>query len=400
MSKSNPLKIFSLNRVIIPLIIGIGVALFLIIKDFSKPLITEVALGKGNFYWVDDNGNKAKEISELYPATKDIQGNINIEHQKNILKHIANNWTWSASLCLLVAMLFALLRGFMYMWRIRYLSDNKLSWKQSFQIIALWEFSSAITPTVIGGSAVAFFTVSMEGIGIARSTAIVMITFLMDELFYIIIAPITILIVGVNSAMIKDLDFKVLSYDFTLLGVFLIGYAVMCLITIFVLIAIFLSPKSFKKFLYYLSEKKIFTKRKEKLRKLGDDIITTSLEFKHKPFFFWIKTYLITISSWISRFLVVNFLIMAFTSVSNNLLVFARQLVMWIVLCVSPTPGGSGIAEFAFPIFLKEFIPLNMGAILSVLWRIFTYYPYIIIGFIVLPLWIKRIVKTKSSTDL
>ena len=44
MSKSNPLKLFSFNKVIVPLILGIGVAVFLIARDFSEPIITEVPL--------------------------------------------------------------------------------------------------------------------------------------------------------------------------------------------------------------------------------------------------------------------------------------------------------------------------------------------------------------------
>ena len=64
----------------------------------------------------------------------------------------------------------------------------------------IWEFGSAITPSIVGGSAVAFFIVSLEGIGVARSTSIVLITALLDELFYIIIAPIAIFLVGVNAA--------------------------------------------------------------------------------------------------------------------------------------------------------------------------------------------------------
>ena len=162
MSKSNPLKLFSFNRVIVPLIIGIGVAIFLIAKDFSEPIITEVQEGKGSYYWIDANNNDAKEISELHLTDSEHIGNVSIDYQKDILKHIVKNWTWSSTICLLVAMFFAVMRDLMYMYRIRFLSDNQLSWKQSFQIIMIWEFSSAITPTVVGGSAVAFFIVSME----------------------------------------------------------------------------------------------------------------------------------------------------------------------------------------------------------------------------------------------
>lgn len=391
MSKNNPLKLFSFRRVLMPLIIGISVAAFLIAKDFSKPIITQVQDGKGAYYWIDSNKDGAKEITELHFADSQHIGNVSVDYQKDILKYILKNWTWSSTLCLLIALFFGVMRDIMYMYRIRLLSDKKISWKHSFQIIMLWEFSSAITPTVVGGSAVAFFIVSMEGIGIARSTAIVMITALLDELFYIVIAPITILVVGVNISFIHDFDFNVFGYKFGVITIFFIGYSFMCLLTIIILLAIFIYPKAFRQFLYHISNKKIFIKWKSKIQKVGDDVIISSQEFKGKSFWFWTKAYLITVSSWISRFLVVNFIILAFTPIANHLFVFARQLVMWIILCISPTPGSSGIAEFAFPIFFKEFLPLGTGSTLSVLWRLYTYYPYIILGLIVLPIWSNRV---------
>ncbi|MCK9162748.1 MAG: flippase-like domain-containing protein [Bacteroidales bacterium] len=390
---AHPLKLFSFNRVILPIIIGIGVAVFLIAKDFSEPIISEVDVGKGDYYWIDANNDKAKDISELHLAGEENIGNISVDYQKDILKLIIKNWTWASTFFLLIAMFFAIMRDLMYMYRLRHLSDKQLSWKQSFQIIMIWEFGSAITPSIVGGSAVAFFIVSLEGIGIARSTSIVLITALLDELFYIIIAPIVILFVGVNVAFIHDFDFVFFGFEFGVVTVFFIGYGFMCLLTLIILMAIFIYPNSFRRFLYYLSNRKMFIKRKSDLQKIGDDVITSSIEFKGKSFWFWIKAYLITISSWISRFLVVNFIVLAFSSYGDQLLIFARQLVMWIILCISPTPGSSGVAEFAFPIFFNDFIPLGLGSTLSVLWRLYTYYPYIVLGLIVLPIWTKRVIR-------
>ena len=45
---------------------------------------------------------------------------------------------------------------------------------------------------------------------------------------------------------------------------------------------------------------------------------------------------------------------MAVTSVSftfgEHMLIYARQLVMWVIMLISPTPGSAGIAEFAFKV--------------------------------------------------
>lgn len=356
MSKKNPLSLFTFKRVIIPIIIGLGVAFYMVYTD--------------------------------------------LEHQTNPLKAIVNNWTWASTLFLFIALLCAVMRDLMYMYRIRLLSDKRLSWRQSFEVIMLWEFGSAITPSVVGGSALAFFIVSLEGISPGRSTAIVMITALLDELFYIIITPIVILLVGVNQAFINNSGFTFLGKEFGIIPIFFIGYGFMCLLTLVILIAIFIAPKGFRHILYSLSNKRMFRKLSNGMKKMGDDVVISSNEFKGKSIWFWAKAYLSTVASWTSRFLTVNFLILAFTPVGNNLLVFARQLIMWIILCISPTPGSSGIAEFAFPIFLGEFLPEGSSALLAILWRIYTYYPYIVLGLIVFPIWTNRVMNKRRKRVL
>jgi uncharacterized protein (TIRG00374 family) len=71
---------------------------------------------------------------------------------------------------------------------------------------------------------------------------------------------------------------------------------------------------------------------------------------------------------------------------------------MWIILCISPTPGSSGVAEFAFPLFIGEFMPQGTHATIALICRLFTYYPYLILGSLVLPYWTKRVFKRKNKT--
>lgn len=352
MSEKNPLSLFSFKRILLPLLIGIGVAVLLILKD--------------------------------------------IKNDSSAITDVLINWTWASTLFLFLALCFGVMRDLMYMYRIRLLSDKQLSWKQSFQVIMLWEFGSAITPSVVGGSALAFFIVSLEGIPVGRSTAIVMITALLDELFYIIITPIVVLIVGASLAFNTDFRFTFLGYEFGETQIFFIGYGFMCLLTLVILVSIFFFPQGFKKLLYILSEKKLFRKIKDKTKKMGDDIVTSSQEFKGKGIVFWAKAYLCTVFSWTSRFLVVNCILLAFSPVGEHLLIFARQLVMWIILCISPTPGSSGVAEFAFPLFIGEFMSQGTHATIALIWRLFTYYPYLILGSLVLPYWTKRVFKKRK----
>ena len=157
-------------------------------------------------------------------------------------------------------------------------------------------------------------------------------------------------------------------------------------------LAVFVAPLTFKKILKKIFSISFLSKWKEIATQTGDDIITTSKELKGKSLMFWFKAFGATICSWTARFWMVNFIILSFTSVTvgDHFGIYARQLVMWVIMLISPTPGGSGVAEFIFSGFLKDFIPFGLSVMMAFLWRLLSYYPYLLIGSIVLPSWIRR----------
>lgn len=72
---------------------------------------------------------------------------------------------------------------------------------------------------------------------------------------------------------------------------------------------------------------------------------------------------------------------------------------MWIMMLISPTPGGSGFAEFVFKEYLGEFLPSAGVAIaMAILWRLITYYPYLFIGVLIVPKWVNKHFGGKSSS--
>ena len=86
------------------------------------------------------------------------------------------------------------------MLRLRVLSEKELSWRQCFEISMLWEFSSAISPSAVGGTAVALVIMAQEKIKTGRTTAIVLITSLLDEIFFITMVPIVFFVIGFSNA--------------------------------------------------------------------------------------------------------------------------------------------------------------------------------------------------------
>ncbi len=300
------------------------------------------------------------------------------------------SWSWTATLWIAVAVLMIAIRDFAYMVRIRILTDNKISWRNSFDTIMLWEFASAITPSVVGGSGVAIYIVNKEGVNLGRSTAVVLSSAFLDELFYIIMVPTIIAIVGVSNLFPDGLDTELFGSVWGSKDVFVLGYCFILFLTSFICYAIFFRPRGFKWLLLRIFNLPFLRKWRVQAGETGDEIMITSKELRYKPFSFWFKAFAATFVSWTARFWVVNFIILAVISVDDHLLIYARQLVMWVIMLISPTPGGAGIAEFAFEGFLADFIPVGLAFALAFVWRLISYYPYLFIGAIILPRWIKR----------
>jgi uncharacterized protein (TIRG00374 family) len=250
-----------------------------------------------------------------------------------------------------------------------------------------------MTPGVVGGAAVAMFILNREKVNMGKATALVMITALLDELFYILIVPVLIMIAGTAALFPIDLTRSVFGMELHIQGIFWLAFGVITLITVMLFVAVFLAPNMFKRLLVFFTRLPFLHRFRDRAEKTGNDIVLTSTELRGKQFSFWMQAFLATIFSWTARFLVINFIIMAFNPLADQFIIFARQLSMWVILIVSPTPGGSGIAEFVFSGFLSEFIPFGLAGILAVLWRLISYYPYLFIGAIVLPRWLGKSVE-------
>jgi glycosyltransferase 2 family protein len=341
--KESPIRVLlKPGRIIIPIVIGLGVALFLFIRNFDSNSFSLVS------------------------------------------------WTWYTSLWIFLALLMMALRDLAYMYRIRVLTNYELSWRKAFDVILLWEFASSVTPSVVGGTPIAIYIVNKEGINLGRTTAIVLITSLLDELFFIIMVPIMYFLLWnkelfpVDSAALFNL--KTGSNI-----IFLTSYFLIVFYCCFISYGIFINPQGIKKLLVKLFHLPVLKKWADGAEKTGNEILLASQEMKGMPASYWIKSGMATFASWTARYLVINCIIAAFVLNADHVLIYGRQLIMWIIMLISPTPGGSGIAEYAFSVYLREFIPGGLSSTLALLWRMVSYYPYLFIGAVLLPSWLQRV---------
>lgn len=282
-----------------------------------------------------------------------------------------------------------------YAYRIRTLTNQELTWTRSIIVIILWEFASAVTPSVVGGTAVAVFILTAEGIKFGKSMAYVLLTSILDNMFFVLAAPIVMLFTdGVIFPNIAAVDLQVGS---SLKFFFIVSYVLIIINIIVMAYGLFVRPRAFKWFLIKVTSIKWLRKWKAQAGVYGDEIMLASTEMKGKKFKYWFLISLATVFVWCARYFMLNTLISAYAdlSISDHLLIFSRQIVMWIVMLISPTPGSSGTAEYFFTQFFNEYLG-SYTFVSSIFWRLMSYYPYLILGAIFLPKWLSKTVFKKK----
>ena len=287
----------------------------------------------------------------------------------------------------LLAVLFMAGRDFGLTWRFRTLTDHDITWGQALRVNMLCEFTSAVTPSTVGGSSFGMIYLTGEGLNLGRSTAIMITTLFLDELFYVVACPVALALIGFSGLF--DMANQQISASIRI--TFWIVYGGLSLWALILGLGIFVKPTAIRALLIGICRLPLLRRWQKDAAEMGDAIVATSKELRQKKFWWWLRAFFGTSLSWISRYMVVNALLLAFAIDADQVMVLARQLVIWVVLTICPTPGGSGVSEWIFKNYYGDMIASGaLALLLALCWRIVSYYIYLVIGICVIPSWLRR----------
>ncbi len=297
--------------------------------------------------------------------------------------------SWKVGVGVLLAFLFMLGRDGGLIWRFRWMTDKALTWRQAFRVSMLCEFTAAVTPSAVGGGGLAIWFLNREGVSLAKGTALTISCLFLDEVFLIIACFLPFLFFSMDELFG---NMAVLSSGVKLL--FFGVYAVVIAWGVLLYAALFWRPEWVKQLLMALFRLPVLRRWQVGVATLTDNLVMSSREMSHKSLSYWLKAFGMTCLSWISRYLVVNALLFAFATQGSQLLAFARQLVLWLVMKVSPTPGASGVSEYMFQVYYADYFTMaGMALIVAFIWRVITYYMYLVIGVFIIPDWLRGLKK-------
>jgi uncharacterized membrane protein YbhN (UPF0104 family) len=318
------------SRIILPILIGLAIILWLIFRDINLSVLKEIVFSWKSVFWLS------------------------------------------------VAVMLVVMRTFFYMARIRILTGNELTWIQSFRII------------------LAVIFLHKEGISTGRSTAVVLLTSFLDELYFVIMLPLLLFIIGGEAIFITSIQGADTGIMNHLIGVAAIGYIIILGWVLFSGYGLFINPQAVRKIIIGFFRLPLFRKWRDHAEKAGNDLIESSEELRMQSVSFWFKASLSTFLTWTARYMVVNAVLLAFFKIGDILLIFARELVLWIIMIISPTPGGSGFSEVLLGKYISDLIPadpVHVGGValaMALVWRMISYYPFLIAGAFIVPGWIQR----------
>ncbi len=288
----------------------------------------------------------------------------------------------------LLVLLFTVFKDFSGMYRLRVMAGSPLTFRQLFRIRMLYEFTSAVTPSAAGGSSLEVIFIHREGIKISRAMSMTILALFMDEMLMIVLFPLLLLFIPYADLFTSNGYFQ---YGY--LWAFIIGYAMKFVWVTLLFIGLFCKSTILVKIIGWIFKLKFLRKYKLRGLRTAIELRNCAREIQHEGFGYWVRMSLSTIGIWGFRFLIANAAIMIFNhlSAADNLMCFARQYILGIVGMIVPTPGGSGFAEVMFGDFLSEFIVQTMSIVaITSIWRICTYYYYLVAGVIILPQWLGK----------
>lgn len=311
-------------------------------------------------------------------------------------RHIS--WEMHAITWIFLGAVLFCVRHIGYMYRLRLITDKKLSWRQSFNVISLWEFSSSVTPSTVGGAAVAIWFLKKENLSLGKSAATSMLTIFLDQVFLAIGGAVLFFALGGNAMFAGDAmcrsqsELPMMGMFHNMQTIYFFGYFLFLLIIAGLAYGLFVNAHAFKSMLAGIFSLPFLRKWKPDALHTGDDIILTSAELKNKGKGFWWRALASTGITWTAFFLIPLTIVHAFfdPSLADAPVIFSRMFAIWMLMLLPISPGGAGIAELTFSAMMCDFTDPAVVATMALLWRLLTYYPYLIAGVIILPRWINR----------
>ncbi|MHC1636273.1 MAG: lysylphosphatidylglycerol synthase transmembrane domain-containing protein [Candidatus Methanospirareceae archaeon] len=228
-------------------------------------------------------------------------------------------------------------------------------------------FAASITPSHFGGEPMTVYLLNKRGFTIGEGTAVVIGGRVLDFCIIILFATMSIF-------MFRSIVQNTILYSiFTCMGVILLG--------IIILMGYgFAKPKSMKKVIDSFLSYKLMKRIKDKVYREMSDFYYSLKKFKHEGRKILLSSMFLTIAFWLADFSIPPLILLGFGRSPIWAYSIAAQSILVLIVTLPTTPGSSGVAEVSFASLFSPVTGTSILGLLTIVWRLVTYYMNMIAG--------------------
>ncbi len=266
------------------------------------------------------------------------------------------------------------LRVFFGSWRLNHVSHGRLGWLGALRGQLAWDFFSNVTPSTIGGGPIASAYIARDNhLPLGEATSIVLFSMLLDQIWFTLAIP-TILVLDFYLEIIPNSLGTVGSWTVTVYflifmsWVLLFGYSTL------------VRPHLLEKLVDRVCRiKRLHRFREHALNVMGQLQHRAHILRTQRPWFY-LKGFLLSLASWVNRYLLVVFILWSVYPALDKVLVLLRTVTLMLGAVVLPTPGGAGGIEGLYVLMIGPLIPDALLVPTLLTWRLMGYYIFVALG--------------------
>ena len=269
---------------------------------------------------------------------------------------------------------------------------GKFHFKTSFQTGIIGSYYNNITPLSVGGQPFEIHFLSKHGIHGGAATSAPIASFFLGQVCFAILGIISIICFASNTFNITDKLYN--AFPPTFVAMAWVG-AVCCTIVPSLVILFCLLPKFASKLVHFVmfvgGKMSLVKNPKESTMKTIKTVYQNSQCLKglaKRPLVF-ISSVLLSLVEYFASISIAYFTLLTFNFKLDGVVGFTgyiqiAQLFLMLLLAISfiPTPGNSGAADLSFYMLFAIGLPVGFAFPAMLVWRLLSFYSYIIIGFV------------------
>lgn len=291
--------------------------------------------------------------------------------------HLLKSLNYPALALAFLALILSWMVEALRIWLIASGLGEKITFLKVLNINLATSFIGNITPFYSGGIPTQIFLLTQNGIQAGRSSAIVTIRLIVSTLLFTLFAPFLLF------AYHKTFSAGIMKM------VIMIAIPLSAIVSL-LLIAFIAKPRLAQVLVNLILNKIHLTRFSKKIEPFVQKFLHEVEIFHHsikefrKAFHFYLVI-LSTIGYWFCFFAVAPLLMQAFGLNMPGIFVksILLQFILFFVMAYLPIPGGSGVMELGL-FSVLSFVPIQLRALLIIMWRFLSYHLSTLVGGIIL----------------